>query len=205
MAYTRTPFKSYVRGLSVVSATSISTSGAISAGTTVSAGTQFLAPAGTVSAPGYAFTGRTDLGLYSAAAAQAYLASGSTATIGTASGRIAASAFLDIFSGLSQQSVHTPTQIAANTDDWAGISATATVARVSSDAARNLTGIVAPSGARTITLVNVGAFTITLKHDVTSTAANRFFGPGAADFALTQYSSATIRYDVTLTRWLIET
>ena len=50
----------------------------------------------------------------------------------------------------------------------------------------------------------MSANTITLKHDSTSSQnPNRFYGPGAADYALTQYSAVELTYDVTLLRWLI--
>lgn len=210
MAYTRTPFKSYVRGLNALTAGTITTTGALTVGTTATIGTgltltagQVVAPVGTAAAPSYAFAGRLDVGLYSAAANQAYLASSSAATVGTASGRIAMSAMTDRYQGLSQQGIHTPTQIAANTDNWSGISTTVDIARISSDAARDLTGIVAPSPTRTITLENVGAFTITLKHDVTSTAANRFYCPGNVDYALLANARVQIRYDTTSSRWRV--
>ena len=71
--------------------------------------------------------------------------------------------------------VITPTILGANTDDWAptGFS-TANVVRISASGAINLTGIAGGVSGRIIILTNVGSFTITLKHDTTSTAANRF-------------------------------
>lgn len=97
-----------------------------------------------------------------------------------------------------------PTQLVAATNNWNPTSlSTANVIRINVDAARNLTGIVAQEDGRTILLYNTTAFTITLKHDATSTAANRFYGPGAADYLLTQKSSVWIRYDGTHERWTI--
>lgn len=173
---------------------------------TITAGGQFLAPAGTAAAPGYAFAGAPAVGLYSSSATAAYLASSSAATIGTSAGAGIVSAVpFDTFGRMSEQGIWSSGNLLANTDNWA-VNTAATVLRVSSDAAYNITGIVAPasSAPRTHRLVNVGAFSLTLKHDVTSTAANRFYGPGAADFVLTQYMTVTLRYDTTLTRWLIE-
>ena len=56
---------------------------------------------------------------------------------------------------------------------------------------------------RTIHVVNVGSNNITLKHEnASSTAVNRMNLPGAADAVLTAFSSAWLRYDQTLSRWL---
>jgi len=97
-----------------------------------------------------------------------------------------------------------PTQLVANTDNWGptGLS-TANVVRINVDANRDITGIVAQATGTILLLHNTTTFTITLKHDVTSTAANRFYGPGAADYALTAYASVWIRYDGTHSRWTV--
>ena len=97
-----------------------------------------------------------------------------------------------------------PTQLAANTDNWnpTGL-ATASVIRASTDASRNLTGIVAQTAGTLILLHNVGAFSLVLKHDATSTAANRFYCPGSADKTITTNSSAWLRYDGTSLRWRV--
>lgn len=97
-----------------------------------------------------------------------------------------------------------PSQLIANQDDWNPASlATAAVIRLSTDAARDLTGIIAQASGTRILLCNVGGFNCVLKHDVTSTAANRFFGPGSVDFTLTPNKSVDIWYDVTSSRWRI--
>lgn len=98
----------------------------------------------------------------------------------------------------------TPAQIAANTDDYdpAGLAA-ARVLRLSTDASRNLTGIVAGVTGRRLLLLNVGTQDLVLKHDTTSTAANRFFGPGSADFTLTANSAVELWYDITSLRWRV--
>lgn len=100
--------------------------------------------------------------------------------------------------------VITPTALAANTDDWnpTGLS-TADIIRMSSSAAYNITGIVAPSDDRIIILDNVGAFSITLKHDTTSTAANRFFCPNDADLVLAKDTNVWLQYDLASLRWRI--
>jgi hypothetical protein len=97
-----------------------------------------------------------------------------------------------------------PAQLVINTDDWAPTNlSTAAVIRLNTDAARDITGIVAQAAATRILLCNIGAFNAVLKHDVTSTAANRFYGPGSADFTLTPNKSVDIWYDATSSRWRI--
>ena len=97
----------------------------------------------------------------------------------------------------------TPTTLAANTDNYAPTGySTATTLLLSASLAVDLTGIVAVSGL-TLWLVNIGANTITIKHDVTSTAANRFYAPGAVDFALTQFKAVQARYIAAQSRWVL--
>jgi len=97
-----------------------------------------------------------------------------------------------------------PTSLGANTDNWnpAGLSAARCI-RVSASAAYDLTGIVAQQDGTEIFLLNVGANAITLKHDVTSTAANRFFLAGGLDVNLNQYRGLLLRYDGTMDRWVV--
>jgi len=97
-----------------------------------------------------------------------------------------------------------PTQLVANTDNWnpTGL-ATADVIRVNIDAARDLTGIAGGADGRVLLLINTTAFTLTLKYDVTSTASNRFFCPGAADYALLAKGAVMLIYDATATRWVV--
>lgn len=104
--------------------------------------------------------------------------------------------------GLVQTGVISPSQLTANTDNWnpTGL-ATARLIRASTDASRNLTGIVAQASGTRISLCNVGAFDLVLVHDATSTAANRFTLPGAANVTLTPGSAIEIWYDATTTRW----
>jgi hypothetical protein len=94
-----------------------------------------------------------------------------------------------------------PAQIAANTNDYnpAGLSLASRL-RLSTDASRNLTGIVGGADGRVLILVNVGTNALVLKDaDVGSTAANRFdFG---ADVTLTSKQVAVVQYDATDSRW----
>lgn len=103
-------------------------------------------------------------------------------------------------------SVLTPTQISANTDDYNPAGLTnggnpygATVLRLSTDASRNLTGIVGGVDGRILLIINVGAQNLVIKDDVTSTAANRF--QLSADFTMAAEQSAFFIYDGTSSRW----
>lgn len=97
-----------------------------------------------------------------------------------------------------------PSQLIANQDDWNPSSlATAAEIRLSTDAARDLSGITAQPARTRITLLNIGGFNCVLKHDLTSTAANRFLCPGSADFTLTPNKAVDIWYDTTSSRWRV--
>lgn len=97
-----------------------------------------------------------------------------------------------------------PSQLTANTDNWnpTGLS-TASVIRASTDASRNLTGITAPSDDRLLILANIGAQDLVLKHDVTSTAANRFYCPDNSDVTLGANTWTWLLYDLTSARWRV--
>lgn len=104
---------------------------------------------------------------------------------------------------LSLEGVISPAQLVANTDNWnpTGL-ATANVIRVSTDASRNLTGIVAPAVDGTlILLINVGTNNLVLVHDATSTAANRFFCAGAGNQTVNEGDAVWLWYDGTTDRW----
>jgi hypothetical protein len=93
-----------------------------------------------------------------------------------------------------------PSILTGNVDNYnpTGL-ATATVLRLSSDASRNVTGIVAQSSGRVLELHNVGGFDIVLLNDVTSTNLNRFlFG---ADVTLATQEGIQIWYDTLSGRW----
>lgn len=97
-----------------------------------------------------------------------------------------------------------PTQLVANTDNWAPTNlALCREISVDIDAARTLTGIVAQPAGTEIILSNKTAFDLTLTHDATSTAANRFWCPGATNFTLRQKGSVLIRYNGTASRWQV--
>ncbi len=95
----------------------------------------------------------------------------------------------------------TPSQITADQNNYnpTGLS-TASVVRISSDAARAVTGLDGGSDGRVLTLVNVGSFTITLNdQNASSSAANRF--AIGSDIAIAANQAVAIIYDATATRW----
>lgn len=94
-----------------------------------------------------------------------------------------------------------PSQITANQDNYnpTGLS-TSSVVRVYSDAARNITGLVAQGDGDIKIVHNIGSFTITLKDESgSSTAANHF--AFAADITLAADESCILQYDSTSARW----
>lgn len=97
-----------------------------------------------------------------------------------------------------------PPQITSNQDNYNPTSAaTSSYWHLTSDASRNITGIVPPANNAALTLVNTGAQPIVLKNnDVNSAAANRFVFSGAADITIAASTRRTIVYDATLQRWL---
>lgn len=98
-----------------------------------------------------------------------------------------------------------PDQITADQDDYTPTDlSTAGIIRLSSDAARAITGLSGGKQGRFIRLYNVGAFTITLNdEDSSSVAANRFTCPGSSNFAIQEAGSADLWYDGTSSRWRV--
>ena len=106
-----------------------------------------------------------------------------------------------LFSG-----VISPSQITADQDNYAptGFS-TCSVMRLTVDAARSITGIAGGAAGRHILILNIDATnSLTLKHDTTSTSANRFYCPNNADIVLLKNSGAWAWYDTTSSRWRVE-
>lgn len=98
----------------------------------------------------------------------------------------------------------TVAQLVANTNDL-DLGAQVSVARLSTDASRNLTGIADaaindPEEGRTLTLINVGSFDLVLiNQSVLSAAENRFAIGG--DITLTADDGIALWYDVNDLRW----
>lgn len=97
-----------------------------------------------------------------------------------------------------------PTQLTANVDNYAPTGfADAAVLILTSDASRDITGFGSPVAGRFFYVFNNGAQDIVLKHDVTSTAANRIIGRGAADTTLTPKTGVGVYYSAALTRHIL--
>jgi hypothetical protein len=104
-------------------------------------------------------------------------------------------------------SVLSPAQITSNQNNYnpAGFTSGgnpegASILRLESDAARNITGLVGGVNGRLLIVANVGAFTITLMNeDTNSTAANRFIG--SSNIGIAPNDSVKLWYDGTSSRW----
>jgi hypothetical protein len=95
----------------------------------------------------------------------------------------------------------TPSQITANQNDYnpTGLS-TASTLRLSTDAAREITGLAGGSDGRIIIIHNGGSNDLTLKDEsASSSAANRF--ALSEDLILAADKSAILQYDSTSSRW----
>lgn len=97
--------------------------------------------------------------------------------------------------------VLSPSQITGNQNDYAPTGyATAAQFRLSTDASRDVTGLVGGQAARVVTIHNVGSFDLVLKDESgSSTAANRF--ALGADLTLKPDHAISLQYDSTSSRW----
>lgn len=105
-------------------------------------------------------------------------------------------------SGAEYHSGEQSVSLTANTDNQT-INSTTRVLRIASNGAYNLTGLTGGGAGRRLTLLNTSAFTITLTHDATSTAANRFFCPNNTNVSVRQNGSVEVTYDSTSSRWRV--
>lgn len=133
------------------------------------------------------------------AAAQAVL----TAAGFTSVGALLASAGFTAAQAVTFSGVVSPAQITADQNDYTPANlAVATMLRINSDAARNVTGLSGGSSGRLMALRNIGGFAITLKDEAAgSTAANRF--ALSADYVLGVDQSVLLEYDSTSSRWTV--
>lgn len=103
----------------------------------------------------------------------------------------------------------TPTILSGSVNNYAPSgSSTASVQRWSASSAVNVTGIssagVTNSVALRPMLINIGSFTITLKHEsASSSAANRIVGPGNADYLLLAGATVELVRDTVSARWRV--
>lgn len=94
----------------------------------------------------------------------------------------------------------TLTQFTANQDNLD--LGTGGIIRISSDAARNITGFVATSSGDARLLVNTGSFTITLVHQSSNSSANnRIICVGSANLEVQSQGSVVVYYDAIDSRW----
>jgi len=95
-----------------------------------------------------------------------------------------------------------PTQITADQNNYNP--GTAWFQRWSSDASRNITGLVAGVDGQIIEIWNIGSQNIVLQNEnASSTAANRFTTSTGADLTLAANKCAKARYDTTSARWRV--
>lgn len=120
-----------------------------------------------------------------------------------AAGTLTEKITLGDIAGLAATTIGTAAELTADADDYT--LAAGDILRVSSDAARTITGIAAGSDAEARLLINVGANAITLAHEsASSTAANRFVVPWAGDYVLSAAGGAALLvYDATSARWRV--
>lgn len=99
--------------------------------------------------------------------------------------------------------VTSPAEITANTNNYNP--GTGDIFRITSDAARNITGVVAGSSGQAILFINVGSHAITLKHaSADSTDVNRILVPWAGDYVMSANGGAALLvYDDTTDRWRV--
>lgn len=100
----------------------------------------------------------------------------------------------------------TPAQITADQNNYAPTGfGSARILRISTDAARNITGHSSATNGNLFEYWNVGAFNAVLKHQsASSTAGNRFICPGAADYTLTPGQCVSVHYDATAVDWRVK-
>ena len=121
---------------------------------------------------------------------------------------------LHTFERFSDGPISTPAQITANQNDYAfprtGIDSTeeisgndeVTFQRLSSDASRNITGIVAKGHSWLYVLANVGSFSIVLVNESSlSVAANRIITGTGGNITIAAGESVSLIYDATTARW----
>jgi hypothetical protein len=97
----------------------------------------------------------------------------------------------------------TASQLTADANDLA--LPTGDVIDISSNAARNVTGIVARAAGTGILLVNTGSHAITLRHEsASSSSANRITVPWAGDYVLSANGGAAVLvYFSGTSRWRV--
>lgn len=102
---------------------------------------------------------------------------------------------VDIQQAMKFSGVISPPQITANQNDYGPTGlGTCTFIRLTSDAARNITGLVGQSEGTWLQLINIGSFPITLKNSSGSSASTNVFAFISGDFVLEPGAGLWIRY-----------
>ena len=97
----------------------------------------------------------------------------------------------------------TPSAISTDQDDYT-LDDGCTIFKLSASTPVTISGFTGGSKGREIVVTNVGSNSITLTHeDDGSTAANRMLIPGHGQVVMEQYSTVNLRYDNSLSRWLV--
>lgn len=120
---------------------------------------------------------------------------------------------LRLTAGVAFVSPLSPSTLAAgSTDNYSptGIG-TANILRLTPDAGGTsaISGIVPTAGGslgaggRLLLICNIGSANLTLTHDATSTAANRFLCPGSTDLVIPANATRQLWYDATSSRWRV--
>ena len=125
-------------------------------------------------------------------------AAGSTSASDLTSGTLA-------YARMADPTVTSPSQITASQNDYSGFARG--INRFTTNAARDLTGMVAGSDGEVRVLTNVGttaANTLVIKDEsASSTAANRFSVPWNGDCVIPAEGSVVVFYDGTSQRWRV--
>jgi len=111
--------------------------------------------------------------------------------------------YLDLGDSVRLITSASPAQITADQHNYSPGSYVSVV-RLTSDASRNITGIIGTGGAdgRLLVVHNVGSNDIVLKHESASSSAGaRFNLPGNSDMTLRAGASVFLRFDNTSSRW----
>jgi hypothetical protein len=109
----------------------------------------------------------------------------------------------DFASAMRITGVVSPAQITADQNNYGpGGLGTANVLRLSSDAARSITGVTAVAGGSLLMIVNAGLFGITLVNESASSSASNRFAIGS-DMTIAPGRGTHIWYDAAASRWRI--
>lgn len=197
MGYTRRGLRGYLGGFGTVNATGRITAAGFTSSTEGSAGT-----------PAYNFSAATNQGLASVAGVKVILAVSGASQFAVANGAIDTESGA-IFRANSRFELGGTVSAAltASQNNYAGPSGgnLASVWRLTPDAARTITGVVAQGVSAVLVIENcetTAGRNITLSNeDALSTAANRILCPSSTSLVIVPGGAAKLLYDSTSSRW----